>query len=123
MYSDGLNMNKYRISFHLNNRYILHFPNKDGVYACVCGLCSEPLFLQETGIEHFYKEHKEWFELIWLSYERKKKEKNEEKVKRPKYRVHIKPWKNPNSLFCDTEFLEKLTGKKILEGDECRDKI
>lgn len=122
--------NKYQISSWLNKNYIIHFED-NGMYEYVCKLCSEPLFLQETGLEHFYKEHKEWFEFIWFSYKRKEKEKDEEKgqirvdekVKKPKYRVHIKPWKNPDSLFCDTEFLEKLTGKKLIEGDECGDKI
>lgn len=34
---------------------------------------------------------------------------------------HIKPWEDPESLFCDTEFLRKITGKEPLKGDECRD--
>jgi hypothetical protein len=32
-----------------------------------------------------------------------------------------KPWKDPESLFCDNEFLKKLTNKDIASGDECRD--
>ena len=113
---------KYQITHWLHENYIICFN-----YECICKLCSQPLFLHETGIEHFSKEHKEWFEFLWLTYERTVKKKHEEKtyrirkkIEKPKYRVHIKPWKNPNSLFCDSEFLEELTGKKLLEGDECR---
>lgn len=36
-------------------------------------------------------------------------------------KVYLKPWKDPESLFCDREFLEKLVGKEIADGDECRD--
>lgn len=36
-------------------------------------------------------------------------------------KVPLKPWQDPESLFCDREFLEKLVGKEIAEGDECRD--
>lgn len=32
-----------------------------------------------------------------------------------------RPWKDPESLFCDNEFLKKLTNKDIAYGDECRD--
>ena len=31
-----------------------------------------------------------------------------------------KPWKDPESLFCDGDFLEKLTGKKIKIEPECQ---
>ncbi len=34
---------------------------------------------------------------------------------------HLKPWKDTESLFCDTEFLEMFIGKEPLKGDECRD--
>ena len=30
-----------------------------------------------------------------------------------------KPWHDPESLFCDGAFLEKLTGKKIKVSSEC----
>ncbi len=33
----------------------------------------------------------------------------------------LKPWKDPESLFCDTEFLRKITGKEPTKGDECKD--
>lgn len=34
---------------------------------------------------------------------------------------HLKPWKDPDSLFCDTKFLEKLLGKEPAKSLECRD--
>ncbi len=45
------------------------------------------------------------------------------RVKRkPKPRVYLKPWQDPESLFCDTEFLEtKIVKKKIRKGEECGD--
>ncbi len=46
------------------------------------------------------------------------KKSEEIKVKRH----HIKPWKDPESLFCDTEFLEKLLRKKVSTRDECNDR-
>ena len=33
--------------------------------------------------------------------------------------IYMKPWKDPESLFCDGEFLEELTGKKIKTSSEC----
>ena len=35
---------------------------------------------------------------------------------------HIKPWKDPESLFCDTKFLKKLLGKEPRAGNECKDR-
>lgn len=33
---------------------------------------------------------------------------------KPKPQIpHLKPWKDPESLFCDTKFLEELIGRKI----------
>lgn len=36
-------------------------------------------------------------------------------------RVPLKPWKDPESLFCDTEFLRKFLGKEPRKGKECKD--
>jgi hypothetical protein len=41
----------------------------------------------------------------------------------PKRRFPLKPWKDPESLFCDTVFLERLIGKEIRKGSECKDKV
>ena len=35
--------------------------------------------------------------------------------------VPLKPWKDPESLFCDTEFLKNLIGKEPAKGTECKD--
>ena len=35
--------------------------------------------------------------------------------------VPLKPWKDPESLFCDTEFLKKILGKEPAKGTECKD--
>ena len=56
-------------------------------------------------------------------------EKNKNKnVKRKPYLIpkkqikhHIKPWEDPESLFCDTEFLKQIVGKDIADGDECKE--
>lgn len=46
------------------------------------------------------------------------------KEPQPKPRIYLKPWQDPQSLFCDTEFLEtKILYKKIRTGEECKDKI
>ncbi len=37
------------------------------------------------------------------------------------HRVPLKPWKDPESLFCDTEFLKKILGKEPAKGTECKD--
>ena len=40
----------------------------------------------------------------------------------PKPRIYLKPWQDPNSLFCDTEFLEtEIVHKKLRTGEECSD--
>lgn len=49
------------------------------------------------------------------------KEKRKE-IQEPKRIVFLKPWKDPESLFCDTKFLEELLCKEITKGDECKDK-
>jgi hypothetical protein len=47
------------------------------------------------------------------------------KKERPKIEIKgkhpLKPWKDPESLFCDTEFLRKIVGKEPAKGDECKD--
>lgn len=45
-------------------------------------------------------------------------------VKKLKFinRVPLKPWKDPESLFCDTKFLKEFLGKEPRKGKECKDK-
>ena len=40
------------------------------------------------------------------------------RVTPPKRRVHLKPWEDPNSLFCSPK-LGEIVGKKIATGEEC----
>lgn len=41
---------------------------------------------------------------------------------KPKPRIYLKPWQDPESLFCDTDFLEtEILRKKIRPGKECSD--
>lgn len=36
-----------------------------------------------------------------------------------KIKHHIKPWRDPESLFCDRDFLEEITEKSIKEDMRC----
>ncbi len=36
---------------------------------------------------------------------------------------YLKPWKDPESLFCDTVFLEEYIKKSVARGDECKDEV
>lgn len=47
--------------------------------------------------------------------------KRDHRTNLPVRRAYLKPWKDPESLFCDTEFLTQLLGKEPRKGDECRD--
>lgn len=44
------------------------------------------------------------------------------RISKVKNRHPLKPWQDPESLFCDTEFLKKFLGKEPLKGEECREK-
>ncbi len=37
------------------------------------------------------------------------------------YEKIAKPWKDKESLFCDTTFLENILQKKVLKGIECKE--
>jgi hypothetical protein len=39
----------------------------------------------------------------------------------PKHTYPLKPWRDPESLFCDTEFLNEYFNKKMRPGKECGD--
>ncbi len=68
----------------------------------VCKLCggSYSAFDTWTAVRHYKKQH----EGVLL------------KKKHP-----LKPWKDPDSLFCDTEFLREFVGKEPENGTECGD--
>ena len=44
------------------------------------------------------------------------------KLTKTDYRTPLMPWKDPESLFCDTEFLRKFLGKEPRKGKECKDR-
>lgn len=44
------------------------------------------------------------------------------KYNKPVHKHSLKPWDDPESLFCDTDFLSNLCEKEISTGDECRGK-
>lgn len=37
------------------------------------------------------------------------------------HEVPLKPWEDPESLFCNTKFLKKILGKEPAKGTECKD--
>jgi hypothetical protein len=61
-------------------------------------------------------------EQLTIKTEQTERRERHEKRERDKKRVYLKPWEDPNSMFCSTEFLEKLLNKKIATGKECKDK-
>ena len=56
------------------------------------------------------------------AYNKYKKERQEKRKERNEriFEFDIKPWKDPESLFCDTGFLENMLGKEITKGKECK---
>lgn len=136
------NHTKGYITSWLRENYLIYLGRDGTDYAYVCKLCSMSLFLQDTGCDHFFEKHREWYDFPWIDYfysytskermtaewgkaaeeKRAIKEKRaiekRARVEKPLRRVHLKPWRDPESLFCDTEFLEKLVCKKLVKGDE-----
>ena len=96
-------------------------------YDGFCGRCGKPLglnfrnnYLRHPSIDKCEKAPTLRGQLksvkrrshIWVSRYKSK----------PKPRIYLKPWQDPESLFCDTEFLEtKILRKKIRTGKECGD--
>lgn len=71
----------------------------------ICNICGSAKKHEEDAINHIrechYKDLKKVLEIP---------------VPIIKHKHPLKPWKDPESLFCDTEFLEKFLGKEIREG-------
>ncbi len=80
---------------------------QNNVTLYVCKLCggTYSAFNTWTAVRHYLNKHSE-----------KQIPKAEIKRKHP-----LKPWKDPDSLFCDTKFLRKILRKEPTKGDECRD--
>lgn len=98
-----------RIVFVMGTRRVNHYKRRK--YVCtVCGYSTEPSLGDDTRyaiLDHIMGEH---FQLIGIEEAPLKR--------RPHY---LKPWKDPESLFCDTKFLESLLGKEPARDLECRD--
>lgn len=61
------------------------------------------------------KYHREYY--IKRKFEKQKQLEERNKIV---HEFDIKPWKDPESLFCDTEFLESMLGKEVEKGKECK---
>lgn len=59
-------------------------------------------------------------ELKNISITKKEDVKPAPRIKKQRHRHPLKPWKDPESLFCDTEFLENFIGKEPTKGKECK---
>lgn len=81
--------------------------SQNNVTLYVCKLCdgAYSAFTTWTAVRHYNAKHSE-----------KQIPRTDIKGKHP-----LKPWKDPESLFCDTEFLTKIIGKEPTKGDECKD--
>ena len=102
----------YRINYYLE--YIRQSDYER--YQCIlCGFIGETPRSKEKVKNHLITCH-----LIEI-YLIKPKIKNEEDIKKPKLRQFLKPWRDPESLFCDTKFLRQYLGKEPTKGSECKD--
>ncbi|MBU0846449.1 hypothetical protein KKH23_04615 [Patescibacteria group bacterium] len=84
-----------------------------------CLLCGMPHY-EGDSLSHIETRHTDWINARWIS-EPKSKSRIKEGTFAKKHTYPLKPWKDPNSLFCDTEFLKKLLGKEPAKGKECKD--
>ncbi len=99
----------------------------------ICGICGEVVEIwgSRGGVKnHLVEEHPEWIDIyiIFGGYKKIDLQKLKNKKLRKlditipdKKKIYLKPWKDPESLFCSTKFLEILLNKEISKGDECKD--
>ena len=104
-YRELLNLLVVTLDYNIKYRQMIFINTQT-----VCGLCGYVFknSISPNRLSHFKKEHEEWTDAYWLRNDIKqiKNEYLPEKVKR----VHLKPWKDPDSLFCDTDFLRQYSG-------------
>ena len=92
------------ISFFLE--YIV-FRSENGLKGhCECAICGLKTNNAFNIRSHIQNEH---FSVIDIEMERVVK------------RHNIKPWKDPESLFCGGDFLTNEMGLSIVDGDECKE--
>lgn len=80
----------------------------------ICTLCGFGVH-HHLGLKHLRDEHPEWISALWRLEKLGSCDENLVQIK-VTLRHPLKPWKDPESLFCDTEFLEGLLGKRIARG-------
>lgn len=90
-----------------------HLSSDENMYVDgYCSVCGEILVINFNRYKRMYNH-------------RRCREKQKQ-YKRPSIdklkNASLKPWEDPESLFCDTDFLQDLIGKEISTGDECRGK-
>lgn len=77
-----------------------------------CLLCGLPHYKKDS-LRHIESCHIDWINAVWI----------EEKIipiKKQRHRYPLKPWKDPQSLFCSPN-LKDIINKEPLHGDECKD--
>ena len=105
--------------YHIKNYLTYIKQTDDERYQCIlCGFIGETPRPKEKVKNHLITCH-----LIKISLIKPKIKKNGEYDinKRPKLRQFLKPWHDPESLFCDTKFLRQFLGKEPAKESECKD--
>lgn len=123
IYSNCLRLARY-IFFHMRiERYerITQIDDLDKYYydfGYICGMCGDVIdhWYGRGGVKkHLIDVHPEWADVHIIEIN-----KGEDKKKKKVTRTYLKPWKNPDSLYCSTKVLEEILKKKISEGGECK---
>lgn len=116
---------KYIAKAHPDPFLSLFRPNTLNFRCVVCDKKINSSLYSNSLFEHIFQHIISSFELNELYQYASLKDNNynyvfdKQNIKRnpnkPKYRVYLKPWQDPESLFCDTEFLSNFLGKEPLK--------
>jgi len=119
LFALAIQMDEYKIHEFVERSFI------ECRWTYVCLLCGTSYYGEYSRhphplaihgfVDHISKEHNEWETAYWFEKKRPIYEKRKGLKTHP-----LKPWKDPDSLYCDKEFLEKLLSKEIAEGNECK---
>ncbi|MCK4666008.1 hypothetical protein KAU33_04640 [Candidatus Dependentiae bacterium] len=103
----------------------------------ICKMCGTKFVHKVSAVEHYFKKHEGELPPKKMKkpsekkkkkrrekLQKKKKEKELIKIKKMEKVELMKPWEDPESLFCDAEFLEKPVeeggfGVSVEKGDKC----
>jgi hypothetical protein len=77
-----------------------------------CLLCGKSQY-KENRLSHIESIHEEWVNAFWVV-------EKIEKYVRKRRTYPLKPWRDPESLFCSPN-LKYIINKEPLQGDECRE--